>query len=156
MQSEKQLQNDVIFLLKFKKIPVFRQNAGTWQDARSGSWIKGQDPGCADIICGYPVDNLFLLAFIEMKAGYNKLSLPQIAFLRDIHKAGIPWLVCRDMSDLDKWLADKSYHGSERDTDDVLNENKRFVPSAVRKTGEKRMSMSTVNQFVQWSDKHGK
>ena len=153
--TEHELQNSIIEHFAFHRWPYARINTGSWQSAATGSWIHGDKrAGHPDLVVGRPENGIFVWAYIECKSMTGKLSADQISFLRAIHKLGIPWLVCRSMIDLDKWLVDKNYHGMEKDADAVLNENKKFVPSEIRKTQQKKLTMSTFLEHDRWSDKH--
>lgn len=141
--------------LEWKNWPVYRMNAGTWIDARSGKYIHGQDRGCPDLLVGYfhPQHRVWLMAWIEVKTGSN-LSTEQIAFIRKLNLKGQPWLVARSVDDVEKWMLDINYHGEPRDVQQVLDESQRFIPTQVKKTKKQRMSMMTAREFNTWSDKY--
>ena len=150
---EHQLQNEIIAELKVRQIPVFRQNSGKFQDARTGTWIQGQERGCADIICGYKMQDFMLLGFIEVKSSTGKLSDDQIRFFRTIIKQRCEWLIASDVMDLDRWLKDRTYHGDTKFVTAILDEDRKFIPTQIRKTAKQKMSFATMREFNTWSAK---
>lgn len=152
--NESQIQKQIVEYLEWQKWPVYRMNSGTFQDARSGAWIKGQTQGTADLCVGYRLrtDGLWLLAWIEVK-DKSYLSVPQISFLRKMNTLGCPWLVAHSVDDVIKWQENRGYHGSPKDVDDVLNDAKRYVPEVIKRKNAKA-SMADVNAFMSWDEKH--
>ena len=150
-------QNAIKEFLEYRKCLVIRNNAGKWQDSRTGSWIQGAPLGTPDLAIGVPVGRLFALGWLEIKSATGKLSMEQVSYLRRMHKLGCPWAVVESVDEVEKWLRDLfEYHGNARHADDVLNEDKRFIPTVQKTSKKQRLSMSTLNEFLRWSDKNGR
>lgn len=152
--NESAILKSIVEYLELQGWPIYRMNSGTFQDARTGSWIKGHGLGTPDLCVGYKQDGYILLAWIEVK-DKAKVSDAQISFLRKMQKLGSPWLVAHSVDDVIKWQKDRNYHGDYKDTKDILDETQKFVPQDIRGKRQK-LTMSTMNEFNGWADKNKK
>lgn len=149
--NESALLKAITQYLEFQNWPVYRMNSGTFQDARTGSWIRGQGIGTPDLCVGYfdKTVRLWLLAWIEVK-DKSRLSDAQISFLRRVHKLGCPWLVARSIDDVERWMRDRESHGAPNDTKDILDDSRKFVPSAM-KSKKSKLGADAMLEFEMWS-----
>lgn len=153
MSSESDISKACVSLLKYRGCLVLRLNAGTWQNARTGSWIVGVPNGTPDYAVAIPKNDTFLFGFLETKSSVGTLNDNQIAFLRSLNK-NVPWVVVNDSKQVDKWLSDLSYHGEDRLIKDVIDPSKKFVPiyTGKRKTRNTKMTASIMHQYDVFND----
>lgn len=151
-QETQRVVKPVVQYLESMGWPVYRQFTGTVQDSRSGAWVQGQKTGTFDILCGFKLktDGIWLLAYIECK-DKGTLSDAQIAFARRINVLGCPWLVCRGVDDLIRWMSDRTWHGADSDTRAVLDESLKFVPKQLgERRGKQKLTFQAANEFDRW------
>ena len=142
--AEKEVLNMIIEYLQGRGLYVIRTNAGTVQDVRSGSWIKGQERGHPDLVCEY-LNKHF--GFIECKASENcKLSPDQVSFMREQDRAGRPWAVCCSFEDVERWLADPGTHGNAKLAAPVLDS----TVFSFSERPKRKSSKLTASQWLDW------
>lgn len=78
MKSESRIQSEILIEVNKRGHRLYRSNAGTIQDARTGSWIKLMPKGFPDTLgfCGYT--GKFVV--IEVKTLKGRLSADQVKF----------------------------------------------------------------------------
>lgn len=81
--SEKEIQKSILDYLTYKKfIPIKFNNVGIFIKS-TGSYIPPRNKGISDILACSPTGTFWA---IEVKAGYNKPSPEQVAFIETIRK----------------------------------------------------------------------
>lgn len=96
-----------------------RLNSGTFQNAATGSWIRGAPKGTCDIIACAPDRTVM---FIEVKSPVGHLDMAQISFFRERDEDGHRWVVADSLEDVQMALDDPGYHGKTKHVDKVRSD----------------------------------
>lgn len=146
---EKQIQDGIIQLFESYGLYIQRINSGLAANFHTGNIMRLADRGHSDLVGS---DKQNRICFIEVKSATGKLSVEQIAFLREQNRKGRRWLVCISMDDALRFLDDDNYHGQEKHVIEVLDATLQFIPSQNRGKKQK-MTMRTFLEHDRWADK---
>ena len=146
---EHKIQVAIMEYLRWNGHIVTRTFVGNVQNAATGSWVCGADIGTPDLIT-HTKDGRIL--YCEVKSISGKLSIEQVRWLRNAHKLGLHWVVARSVDDVERALADPSFHGPPEAIRAVLDDSAQFIPTQTKTRGKKTpMSMVTIGEFNRWS-----
>jgi hypothetical protein len=124
---ESSIANAAIQALEWHKCGVYRIQTGQW-NTEQGYFMHGAIAGTSDYIVSIPKDGYHLIGFMEVKTPTGRVSDSQIAFLREINKKHIPWIVLDDPKQIDDWMNDIfNYHGNLAKIKNIIDESKKFV-----------------------------
>lgn len=96
-KTEATIQNEIILEVNKRGHRLFRGNAGTIKDERTGSWIKLLPPGFPDVFGFRESDGKFIA--IEVKNAKGKLRKEQKAFADFAATQPILYGVARSVED---------------------------------------------------------
>ena len=89
--------------------------------------IRMADAGQPDILVGIKTEKgTHEIGFIECKLPKGRLSWVQFKTLREHHEKERRWCIATSLDEVDKFLNDKNYHGSNKFADEVIRGDKQF------------------------------
>lgn len=153
---EQDIQKSILDYLHMIGCYAIKVQSGGALNAYTNTYISLAPAGTPDIICSLPPveydpgKKIHPLGFIECKTQNGRLALTQISMLRKLHKAGMLWLVARSIDDVIRWHKDWKFHGEGRDIEDILDDSRKFVPTAM-KSKKSKLGTDALLEFEMWS-----
>lgn len=122
---EKNLQREIMSYLRLMGHWVTKSPAGMIK-TEQGRMVKLGDAGACDLTMGIRESDHWEIGFIECKLPDGRLSYRQWQVLRDHHLNSRRWCIVTDVTQVDKFLHQKDYHGDPKFVAEVLNDKKSF------------------------------
>ena len=100
------LQRAVTDLLTAERIFWLRMNSGTFSGEYKGKkrFIKGQEPGTADLLCSPLIGGFPVWLWLEVKPEGKQQTEVQAAFQKRVEELGHYYLLVRDPFQVVSWL----------------------------------------------------